>query len=67
VLVPATQWPKRVFARTRYKQAAQAAEAILEEDSLHIRFHAPQTVCAPGQIACICDDDGWALAAGVIV
>ncbi|MDR2694970.1 MAG: tRNA 2-thiouridine(34) synthase MnmA [Deltaproteobacteria bacterium] len=66
VFVPAAQWPGRVFVRTRYKQEAQAAEVEIEDGILHVRFHEPQTVCAPGQIACVYDGDGWVLAAGII-
>jgi len=66
VFVPVAQWPQRIFARTRYRQAAQAAEATLEDTGMHIRFREAQAVCAPGQIACVYDGDGWVLAAGVI-
>jgi tRNA-specific 2-thiouridylase len=66
VFVPATQWPDRVFVRTRYKQEARAAEVKFEGDGMHIRFHEPQKVCAPGQIACVYDGDGWVMAAGII-
>jgi tRNA-specific 2-thiouridylase len=66
VFVPATEWPERVFARTRYKREAQAADVEIEGGCLHVRFHEAQTICAPGQIACVCDADGWVLAAGII-
>ena len=64
--VPASQWPESVFVRTRYKQKAQAACVKIEDDGMYVHFHKPQAVCAPGQIACVCDEDGWVLAAGVI-
>ena len=66
VFVPVEQWPQTLFVRTRYKQAAQAAEAKIEDGCLHVRFHEPQTACAPGQIACLYDGEGWVLAAGLI-
>jgi tRNA-specific 2-thiouridylase len=66
VFVPAAQWPKRVFVRTRHKQEASAADVTMEDDGMHVRFHEPQPVCAPGQTACVYDGEGWVLAAGVI-
>ena len=66
VFVPAPQWPERVFVRTRYKQEARAADVTMEGDVMHVRFHEPQTLCSPGQIACVYDEEGWVLAAGII-
>jgi len=66
VLVPRAQWPERLFVRTRYKQEALAADVEMEDSGMYIRFHAPQAICAPGQIACVYDGDGWVLAAGLI-
>ena len=66
VFAPAAQWPERVFVRTRYKQEARAAAVTLEGEGMRVRFHEPQTACAPGQLACVYDGDGWVLAAGII-
>ena len=66
VFVPPPQWPERVFVRTRYKQEARIADVRLEGDDMAVCFHEPQTVCAPGQIACVYDAEGWVLAAGII-
>jgi len=66
VLVPVSQWPERVFVRTRHKQEARAADVTMEGDGMDIRFHEPQALCAPGQIACVYDEEGWVLAAGII-
>jgi len=66
VIVPAEQWPDRVFVRTRYKQAALAADVTIAGGGMDIRFHEPQTACAPGQLACVYDGDGWVLSAGLI-
>jgi len=66
VFVPAQQWPERVFVRTRYKQEALAADVTMEGGDMHVRFHEPHMLCAPGQIACVYDGAGWVLAAGVI-
>ena len=66
VFVPRTQWPERLFVRTRYKQEALAADVEMAEGVMQVRFHAPQAICAPGQIACVYDGDGWVLAAGLI-
>jgi len=66
IFVPSAQWPEHVFVRTRYKQNALAADVRADSDGMHIRFHEPQTACAPGQLACVYDGDGWVLAAGII-
>ena len=66
VFVPAEQWPERVFVRTRYSQVPQAADVTTTGDGMDVRFHEPQTACAPGQLACVCDEDGWVLSAGII-
>ncbi|MDR0466487.1 MAG: tRNA-specific 2-thiouridylase [Deltaproteobacteria bacterium] len=66
VFVPSSLWPERVFASSRYRQPAQAADARLEDGGLHVRFYEPQMVGAPGQVLCVRDADGWTLAAGVI-
>jgi len=66
VFVPARQWPERVFVRTRYRQEALAADVTMEGGGMDVRFHDPQMACAPGQLACVYDEAGWVLAAGII-
>ncbi|MCL2123292.1 MAG: tRNA 2-thiouridine(34) synthase MnmA, partial [Desulfovibrionaceae bacterium] len=66
VFVPPEQWPERVFVRIRHKQEARAADVAIAGDGMDVRFHEPQTACAPGQIACVYDEDGWVLSAGII-
>lgn len=66
VFVPAAQWPERVFVRIRYKQAACSADVTIAGDGMDVRFHEPQAACAPGQLACVYDGDGWVLSAGII-
>jgi tRNA-specific 2-thiouridylase len=66
LFVPVAQWPERVFVRIRYRQTAQAADVMPTDDEMELRFHEQQTVCSPGQLACVYDGDGWVLSAGII-
>ena len=66
LLVDPALWPERILVRTRYRQKATGADVLLEDGLLHIRFHKPQSPPAPGQLACVYDEQGWVLAGAVI-
>jgi tRNA-specific 2-thiouridylase len=65
-LVPPACWPEELFVRMRYRQEAVAAEVEVDGDRLHVRFHSPQGVSAPGQLAVVYDREGRVLAGAVI-
>lgn len=68
MLVPRNLWPEALWARVRYRQDSAPAEAVVNstETCMEIRFATPQSPTAPGQIAAVFDDDGVALAGGII-
>ena len=66
LLVEPALGPARVLVRTRYRQEAAAADVSLAGCTLRIDFHCPQAPPAPGQLACVYDEQGWVLAGGII-
>lgn len=59
-------WPAEIFVQVRYRQVAAPAEVTVSDNGLHIRFHTPQPLPAPGQVAAVFDAQGHALAGGII-
>ena len=66
LLVPPELWPAECLVRTRYRQAAAPAEVSVQAGRLFVRFHAPQPLPAPGQVAAVFDADGHVLAGGLV-
>lgn len=57
----------RCLARIRYHHLPQEAEALMEGDTLVIRFASPVRAAAPGQSAVMYDETGCIIGGGVIM
>lgn len=66
VLVPPSEWPTTLAAKTRSRQEPAPATARIEGERLVVAFAAPHPLPAPGQIAALYDKEGRILAGGVI-
>ena len=67
VLVSPEEWPVTVLAQTCYRQKPKAARAELTSATMRLRFEAAVPRPTPGQVAAIYDQEGRALAGGIIV
>ncbi|MDR2727230.1 MAG: tRNA-specific 2-thiouridylase [Deltaproteobacteria bacterium] len=65
-LVPRALWPDALYVQTRYRQRAVPATVHVDSDRIAVRFAAPQTPAAPGQILAVYDARGWVLAGASI-
>ncbi|MDR2574674.1 MAG: tRNA-specific 2-thiouridylase [Desulfovibrio sp.] len=59
-------WPKRVFARLRYRRRAAPALVSIRNGCLDIRLESGEFPAAPGQLAVIYDAEERVLAGGII-
>lgn len=71
MLVAPELWPERLYARVRYRQEPAPADAVLRPgaaggQALDICFTTPHSPTAPGQTAVLYDEEGVALAGGVV-
>ena len=69
-LVDPERWPESLLVRIRYREKATPARVGVTVGkcgpTLNILFDEPKSLGAPGQIAAVYDEEGMALAGGVI-
>lgn len=63
---PPSDWPATVLVQTIYRQRPAPARVRVSEHGMHITFHEPRPLPAPGQIAAVSTEDGRILAGAVI-
>ncbi|NCD25647.1 MAG: tRNA 2-thiouridine(34) synthase MnmA [Deltaproteobacteria bacterium] len=66
LLQPPSDWPETVLAQTIYRQRPAPARIRVTRNDMHITFHEPRPLPAPGQIAAVYDEAGRVLAGAVI-